>query len=575
MRFFTSMRVVRVFILVLIFNLPVRAQSVVDPNVWIPKIGVDIDTIYGHTPFGEFGAELRTLPPAPGERYGRPWLKGLTRAIDSFSTLEAGPDFDLHNLKVLHRNGSRGFGSIRDTKPTFHSIRNSTSKEMIQEGLYARIQWSDQNGDYDSSRVTILDVRKPDGFKLSPNAMRTYITHMSSDTVEDVLTVAFFFKVTEDTVSAYLNYYKGGQSLYDQGARALPDSTVYIGSTNTLLGQNWNCLMQGDWRGTGREDMIAINEAGDAVYYKNKSPFSLSDVVRALKEDTIWTRWENDGSRFPQYYGHPWLTANIVPKSTPGKDLAVILDTILGTSYPKMFIFKGGPDFGSRRLTRNSAEMVIPHPGLLEAGFQHVGWGATLRDCGDMTGTGNRVISTSGPSNTLAGYYFFYVTGKALDDKIDMFFRVFRDEFSLWMDTITADDDGKQDLLMGLPAYETSEDFEKGKENLGTIFLLKGSNKIPVNLNPRYAVERPQLKGNSIAVKQHERTFDVTFDWSAAEEGQLRIYSVLGIRTSEMRLQLVPGKNATRIELPSLSRGAYLLTVTGANNSISGSFIFL
>ena len=77
------------------------------------------------------------------------------------------------------------------------------------------------------------------------------------------------------------------------------------------------------------------------------------------------------------------------------------------------------------------------------------------------------------------GSYFFYVLGNSMDDKVDMFFSMNHFPGLSKVDTLVADGDKLQDIIMGMTGYYSDEDLTLNKRSVGTICVVHGSKKIP------------------------------------------------------------------------------------------------
>jgi hypothetical protein len=192
-----------------------------------------------------------------------------------------------------------------------------------------------------------------------------------------------------------------------------------------------------------------------------------------------------------------------------------------------LWIFKGGPEFGSKRLYMDKPDAFIWHPKHYDSGWEGTFFFDILRDCGDMTGTGNRVLSAYGaPFAGGTGFSQYYVLGDALDDKVDMFYT--SENFVGIPDTITANGDNLQDVILGDPIALSDKDDKKGWNNVGAIGLLKGTKKIPVKLNS-VASERERKNLQSAQVYASPNPLDqktvLTFENCSAGVLQLQVFN--------------------------------------------------
>jgi hypothetical protein len=154
-----------------------------------------------------------------------------------------------------------------------------------------------------------------------------------------------------------------------------------------------------------------------------------------------------------------------------------------------MYIFKGGPNFGSKRLHLDSADYEMKDPRFYDHSGKFNGmdgWGTGAANVGDLTGTGRSVITTGGTVNgRSAALNFYYVLNDATDDKADMF---------------EAED-------YGISGADTTASY---KYPVGSMFsvapllhrleLLHGSNRIPIHINPIFRNVRHSILTESIDI---------------------------------------------------------------------------
>ncbi len=169
--------------------------------------------------------------------------------------------------------------------------------------------------------------------------------------------------------------------------------------------------------------------------------------------------------------------------------------SVQGIAKGGICVFGGGPDFGSKRLSYNTPDYLIHSPAYYSGDFIGDQWPGILHNFGDLTGTGNPVLGTGGSYFTY-GYTALYVLGKAMDDKIDVFFTQNGGGYG-GEDSIHVLPDGRTTYVIGAPAYESPEDQANGIFAKGSLQVLYGSEKIPVRLNPKFAVAEMKSVDNS------------------------------------------------------------------------------
>ncbi len=183
-----------------------------------------------------------------------------------------------------------------------------------------------------------------------------------------------------------------------------------------------------------------------------------------------------------------------------------------------------------------------------------------IHDCGDMTGTGNRVLYVGGSlDGQFYGYHYFYVLGSAIDDKIDMFIGPIGNYGVAYIDTLVADGDGLQDVIMSLPAFGLIS----GNESVGSIFVVHGSKNIPVRLNN---VTSTIATPNSISIFPNPVIdYNCKLDLSSIvpQDLEISLYDLLGRKVFSEFITTPFFRVSKPINTSGLSNGTYILEVKG------------
>lgn len=458
-----------------------------DPDCYFPRVGVagEIDTICGSQKDQELGDNLQGI----GGRMDYPFqsvvVKGMPRAIPFMTEIEGGPDLTLAKLRNANKP-SKLHPSAHIIKRGPFSRPGSNDAFVLHGGAIPYIYWADSNGELSELRRTQLVPSIRGTRSTFYETTLAYATFLTSDSIMDVV---IDISVNNGTSSApsranHLMLFKASSALLLQEDTAWEDESVFVDSVG-----GWGYSSQGDWRGIGRDDLIlARNSHG--FYFRNDPPFDLRELVRTLKSDTLWSGDEHRVASDNLSILGNTTSMRAFPKAEWDKSVDYLpFIPIQGQEATDLRLYRGGPNFGKERLRIDSPDYLIRHP--FNQGITGATWGPGLQNCGDMTGTGNLVIAIGGRSwgSGIDGLNFFYVTGKALDDKIDMFYR---DGFFSGgpSDSITADNDLLQDNIMGSPMF---------KESIGTIHVLHGSTKIPVRINPDMSVvHRAPNRGSAL-----------------------------------------------------------------------------
>ncbi len=546
-------------------NPPFQNPSL-DSNCYFPQIGVpgEIDTIYGDSANEGLGAFIHNLGPKQDGSPGNMLIgNGSVSPFVDWNETSTGPSFNLHNLKAKAQKLN-----LDPEQILFAHLHNQTSVDIFDYAGWI-IYWADENGNYDSSRTTNL-IPKLTGntnFVRDDGGVFTYLAPMASDTVDDIVVGLYLNYFHNAPDSLFLLYFKGGSSLWNDTTKA-QDSIAYLGQANATYG-DFGIVLSGDFRGTGRQDGIIGDEQNNLYFFPNDSPFSLSNLVIAIQFDTIWPRAVPSALWAPVQPSTA-IVMPLLPKKTGDHSIDFALSIPdSNKSSNSIYIFCGGPNFGLNRITIDSAAYVILPPASLGESV----WPQELVDAGDMTGTGNQVLYVTA-SDDEGDYWYdnYYVTGKALDSKIDIYNS---GPYSIHTgDTLTANADSLEDFLNDRSWLNAT-----GPSGAGALVLTYGSKQIPVHLNPQFSdvVNIPQQNGAGILLSPNpaQSWSVVTIVWPEAEDGQYSIYDMLGRQMEHGPIQLYGGAEQQRIYFSGMAQGVYLYTIEGAHGSASARFVKL
>ena len=544
------------------------AYAQFDPNCYYPVIGVDIDTVYGSKNEQMLGDNIVNLGQRNGDNYGMIGVYGLPGHLGKFSTFSSGPDFNSHQLKNV-KEFPLELGGSKYWSYQFGHFRDREHIDLFTFNGAGRIFWSDEEGNFDTSRYTVLgsDLPQPPQSLLTFDQLSPYITYLTSDTIEDILLMGYQVTIDHQD-SMYLFLYRGGQVLYSSGQKAVQDSIYNLGSLGIDL------LSRGgyyaDYRGTGREDAILEDDNINMYFYKNDPPFSMGKFAQALQHDTLFSRYENPKATRTSFF--EYLTMQAFRRhdtSDNSVDFLYMFESTDPETDLSLWIFKGGPEFGSKRLYMDKPDAFLWHPKHYDSGWKGTFFFDILRDCGDMTGTGNRVLSAYGaPFAGGTGFSQFYVLGDALDDKVDMFYT--SENFVGIPDTITADGDNLQDIILGDAIALSDKDDANGWNNVGAIGLLKGTKKIPVKLNTVRKNIVVEERVVNIYPNPVRAVADLSFTWGRTEEVHLTVRDILGQSLLERTIRVETGKQTWQMNFSELPSGAYIITLQGLNDRSIG-----
>ncbi len=565
------MKIVVGLTILLLWSAVAFGQGVFDSNCYFPEIGKpdEIDTMV--SPYSEqgLGNLIRNLGPEPNSTtgYGRIAFQGYKKGNFYYHTsFKTGPDFDIHSLTPLK--------TMKMEIPRwaqFGYFRSPRHRDLLiwgNSGLGGtpKIYWADDDGNYDSSRVTVLFSKlqgDPSTFKLSNRTwLRPYIADLNGDSLDDIVTgVQESHFERFDSSKIYVLFYNGTEAFTTSIDTVYADTTGLFGysafievdsNTGSTNGNYRQYSVTGDFRGTGAKDLVAYDVYKNAFFYRNDRQFSMKEFIRAIKYDTLIARWQNP--TLPHYQlvlPDIFLSMKVYSKPSWDHSDDLLINFHKTDSGRFLYPFRGGPEFGSKRLTLDRAEFAFHHPYWYSSKFSTFDI-VLMSDCGDMTGTGNRVLYLGGEIDSHNGASIFYVLGKALDDKIDMFFEGNDDLYSGYglADTVTGDNDNLQDMMMGVPSYDSR----------GSVYLIRGSKDIPVTLNPKYKVSQDaKLTQNQLTSYPNplDQKTTLTFENRTSGVMYMEVVSSIGVSVLREEIPDVEGLQQYAADLSALPAGAY------------------
>ena len=362
----TMKRVLLLFIVLasLTASIVVRAQwtgPAFNPHCFYPVVGdsMEIDTIFGMienhvtgADAGEhLGAGLRNLGPRPSEDFGTMQVVltqdppfDLSSYLRSF---DAGPDFNLHHLKMNHR---LPFATKEDFIQIGH-FRDTYHNDILVGGMDQSpiIYWADDSGDFDSSRYSLFFPPKIgiySSFSLGSAPLGAYLS------TDSVLDLVYFFDVVSDTSGGrpyhdtiYIGIVKGGPAMLQLSESRAPDTSW--GTTDFQQFHSYVSIADGPqifWEADishKTRGILAEDTGGNLLYYQRREPFRIGDLAHSLLYDTLFAP-----RTIPNFFGNdqwalplPFLM-RALPKlrSDSSRDL---LYPILTTKTASLLIFRG------------------------------------------------------------------------------------------------------------------------------------------------------------------------------------------------------------------------------------------
>jgi hypothetical protein len=562
------MKFLFLFLLLFGFFGEVSAQGF-DPMCYFPKIGVEIDTLLRRPTEGYFFANHLIKNPNAPDSEEQIVIEGYPTNPPFMTVLSSGATLDIHKLQPRKKWNVKLTGSAVGETAIFGNFHTTKYKDAFLPANL-RIYWADESGDFDSSRFTELRSsvqgnfypETGGGFKYEN--MNMYVAKLTNDSLDDIVTMGYTnWKTMDeffDSSRTYLLLFRG-ESLYKPNELVLSDSAFMVERVKRDSIHFDRFGNVGDYRGTGRMDWLTSDYQGNLFYFKNDAPFSMEKLVMSMRYDTLMSGWENPhllkagGNDYTFASSRTGLRAFPKQSWNQSVDLVARFNTD-DDRNEAWFLFRGGPDFGSKRLYIDSVDFLLHKSFEFGIGYD-VGFG--ISDCGDMTGTGNTVIATGVGAGHEGGDWLYYVLGKATDENIDIDIPVYVVDGTGGGASpvqVKADEDNLQDVAFGVTNYKgTSLDPVSS-----SLALLHGSKKIPVTLNPKYAVEEMkhlrQTPMYAFPNPFDERTV-LTFENCSRGVMYMDVVNSLGVSVLHETIPDVDGYQQYACDLSTLPAGVY------------------
>ena len=541
--------------ILLAVNLGTVKAQLYESNCYFPQFGKpgEIDTVYGDHTGQQLGSDV--FNPGPLDKYpqGKIFIQGLPQNLPFLSAIDPKPTFDLHNFQIEKKNafskiGLRGgFAHIHDSKHWDFYCADASNNDN------PRIFWADDDGNYDSTKVTYLKLPSRVGraafFNGGFNDDVPVTAHFTSDTVCDMILLGQYGTLTfPDTIENYFVFFNGGSAIF-QIDSLYPDSLYSIIIPDHGIGE----IVVGNWRQKGKDDLIGIDGIGNLYYYKNDPPFSLQKLLYAMTYDTLLSRWENPGVNSPLTF----KATSAFPKGINDSSQDLRCDFSLQNNKFVDHYYKGGKDFGSHRLYINKPDFLFHTPRWYTTGLFGFAQNVFDDNVGDLTGKGfpvQRITYALGNSS----YEFYYLLGGALNDHADMSYRPEPGGTGV-VANLDANGDGKKDLIEGSSYFTTQSDQDQGKYNVGLLGLIYGSAQIPINLSD---VKNPIIKTSDFEVYPNPASSFFSFNSPEAQELQINLFDLLGRKVFHTNRNFVQEHSKLTIQLPALPSGEYVLSIS-------------
>jgi hypothetical protein len=571
-----SMSLGMVFLLLLLSSVPLQAQwsPAFLPGAYLPQVGVsgEIDTIYGwNAQFGGFGDNLINIGPPIYGGYGSIAGRDFEEYPVNFRSFSTGPNFDLHNLNFDSRVNcplalNEGLEII-----FIGPIRTSRSHDIVladhDGNKPPRIYWEGNDGRYDSASFTILATPRASAGNSSNYEIAPVFGHFVSDTVNDIFFESAAYHADFD--SLFLNFIRGGSTLAAGPRLHLSDSIELARYfPHALHAAVVSFVVAGEFRASKHADLLRLTLADtgrgivqNAIFIRNETPFSLKRIADEWDLDSILVERENPGLRIGSKF---WAFSALDHSHDFCQD--AVLRLVTEGQEEGLYIFRGGPDFGSHRITVDSAAFVLPHPRKFDGDWKFLQF-IDIRIVGDISGKGVPMLCEQYAWGYQA-YYFFYGLQRGISDHASAFWTVYSGGGTY--DSVTADRDRIEDVIFGQTAFSNNGTAFDGK---GAIFVMHGSPTIPVE-GLDVAVSRPLQKQEiRIFPNPSNGVFSAIVNApSEAQEVTLSVRDILGEQVYSQRLQMTPGLQSIPIRLP-LPSGTYHISLDVANDRLSSLLV--
>jgi hypothetical protein len=356
----------------------------------------------------------------------------------------------------------------------------------------------------------------------------------------------------------WIGLYRGGPSWKDTiKLSGLLDLKSYRRGYGQL--DPFSTKVVGNFDNSGRASILLLYK--DTIEHKNTGEIGWLQNKLPLEVDTL-----------------VWLASYAAPQSIPEHLLAMDItgdgiDDLLVSDKQRIYIFKGGSDFGTYPLTPENAFYTIRSPRNLD--FANYGFltdfGIRMANAGDLSGAGIPYLLVGDESDILAGSRsvgFVYAGGAALDSLYDGTYMFAGNSVGRpTLDTLNAlDQTGRTAGLMLVgPEYE-------GGYNR-RLLLYRGLDKLPHRTNPAMVKYVEQLRPKSVSVSPTIANSFVTCRWNSQSylTAEISVRDLLG-RTLVTRHEAIhPGENTVYFDISTLAVGTYFLQTSGVRDRIVSS----
>ncbi|MBS1902076.1 MAG: T9SS type A sorting domain-containing protein [Bacteroidetes bacterium] len=578
-----------------------HAQTVLDPSCWKPRIGNGIDEkMVSMKQIPYFGADIAWFP-APKDDTDHLYFTINDEKTEPYYPLiyRSPKPFDLSKLEFVSVLRIKNDGGSPQYGVRFGHFHDAVDLDMlipvdVRNHGRPSIYWADSLGRYDTSHVTFLwsslqGNDHPEGGYGFSLAAPLVIGPMDNDTVDDILMELYTnwtpYQVDLDSSRYGFAFFHGGEQLYESVSPVLSDSVYEFPDwkpRDTVKRDPTRDGFIGDFNGDGRIDVVYFDAYGNCFYCQSSRAFSLAKYYQASEFDTLISVSQNLHllPQLPPSFEYPPMQALPRKPDDHSVDLLIPLQTD-GFMQNSIWIFRGGVEFGTKRLTVDTgasvsgefqqAEFILRHPGVIDPAYKNYHWGGFITQCGDITGTGRPVIKTNGEGGAFSpGTDYYYVLGDAIDDKADIAIG-YEQGATVEAVDVNADNDKFADVLF--QAYSTYSNGSLTPDSSG-LLLLHGSPKIPIHLNQKYAVPVKLESREELGAYPNPATRGTTVTFrSSGERVTVSLVDLLGHVVMSVAVDTDPNLTTMYFPLQEVEEGSYQLVAKTKQGTVATSVI--
>ena len=400
---------------------------------------------------------------------------------------------------------------------------------------------------FDTSRTTAL---------LHPsinNNLPAFEADMDADGVTDIVT----------TDGEKLMLYRGGTSTKNSASLLPSDSVAITDNRFSVVGTRSGQFSQDKHPSILVASSHIENDSFYRALYKiSYYPNNLGSGGRLWNSQPVDLFF--DTLQHPDVYVY-------VPPMVVGDITGDGIDDLIVEDSTHIYVFAGGPTFGTKQLTKADADYVITSPAVLDpAHFPSLQWGIKLYVLGDITGSGVpflAVVCGGGSTEAISGMTFLYAGGKALDTYYDATIS-YPQTNAISLATVKLSN-SRQGLIYhhGLQGATIDQFLSQGLENIPHRLFssVKGN-----------GIDKADGTNGSIAVEYTSKgRTELMPHGILAGEYRVRVLDACGRDASPAQTAFLTPETAVPINVAGLASGVYFLSVEGEGTTLRTKVVVL